>query len=257
MSENVTDGPTRIDFNEAVGACRNNILRHALFSLAEVIVALGILGGVGYFLVDISKAQGIVINEKRVALQNAVNARIGARTAAKDEWGKFLQTKPVFSASEASSAAAIQAMSKWERQAQSLLELANSSAEAESKAVDAMQNYDPMVWTPNEMITAAALFLIVLGLLIGVYRIHVKEIARNEYSRLALLRVSLAKAAGGSEEVIKCLLQDAFSVPTEQAALFSGRRKFESPLPGHPGSDLGTALINKFLENYEFKPRDS
>jgi hypothetical protein len=57
---------------------------------------------------------------------------------------------------------------------------------------------------------------------------------------------------GFQTEVRRALTENAFYF--EKARPFSKRKDLENPLPGHPASDLVTAVLNKLLDEVEFNP---
>jgi hypothetical protein len=107
-----------------------------------------------------------------------------------------------------------------------------------------------------------AIFVVVFGVFVNLYRLHLREIAKNEFYTLAILRIGIAAAnssvAGFDETVRQSLVSGAFDMPTESSLLRRDRR-IESPLPGHPSSDLLASLLNRVLEQIDvvLKPKDA
>jgi hypothetical protein len=98
------------------------------------------------------------------------------------------------------------------------------------------------------------LFGVVFGVLMAVYRFHLHEIARSEHYRLGFLRIRIASAhkeKGFQTEVRQALTAGAFDYGTDRRPL--RRAPIESPLPGHPASDAATAVLNRLLEEVEFR----
>lgn len=97
----------------------------------------------------------------------------------------------------------------------------------------------------------AALFSVVFGVLMAIYRFHLSEISRSEQYRLGLHRIRIAAnnhdKEGFNSEVRISLTQGAFDFNSGK------EKKVESPLPGHPASDIGSLLTNKFLETIDIK----
>jgi hypothetical protein len=118
----------------------------------------------------------------------------------------------------------------------------------------------PTPISDKEIYGAGALLIVFVSVFVGLYRTHLREIIRNEAFLFALLRIKAA-APGGNEaidpEVKACLLKDPFEVPREPSIL-RREKKIESPLPGHPTSDLSALLLNKVLDQVELvmKPKD-
>jgi len=97
----------------------------------------------------------------------------------------------------------------------------------------------------------AALFTVVFGVLMAIYRFHLSEISRSEQYRFGLHRIRIAAnnfdTTGFKDEVRTSLTESAFD-------FFSGKeKKVESPLPGHPASDLASIFANKLMEGIDVK----
>jgi len=98
------------------------------------------------------------------------------------------------------------------------------------------------------------LFIIIFGILVALYRFHLLEIARNEQIKLGFWRIRIAannSKSGFDSEVRQALTKDAFLF--DKGSKSEKGKEMESPVPGHPGSDLATAVLNKLLENLEVK----
>jgi hypothetical protein len=101
-----------------------------------------------------------------------------------------------------------------------------------------------------------AAFIVVTGVLIALYRFHLVEITKNEQFKLGFWRIRIAAnntSAGFQTEVRRALTENAFSFETPRS-IYRRSKEVESPLPGHPGSDLVTAVLNKVLNEVEFNP---
>jgi hypothetical protein len=95
------------------------------------------------------------------------------------------------------------------------------------------------------------LFSIIIGVLVALYRFHLKEISRTEHYKIGFMRVRIAAnntTPGFSSEVRRCLTDAAF---TYESSRSKKEDKVESPLPGHPTSDIATAILNKVLDAVE------
>ena len=97
-------------------------------------------------------------------------------------------------------------------------------------------------------------FAFVFGVLMSIYRFHLNEAAKAEHYRIGFIRIRIAAESdreGYQTEVRGALTQDAFRPP------IMTRRKgqIESPLPGHPSSDLATVFLNKLIDTVEIKPK--
>ena len=83
------------------------------------------------------------------------------------------------------------------------------------------------------------------------YRYHLKEISKIEKYYFGFLRIRIAgnNSETGNDDLVKSsLTYDAFSNPTSN-------KKVESPIQGHPASDLYANIINKLLDKFELKTK--
>jgi len=100
-------------------------------------------------------------------------------------------------------------------------------------------------------------FILVFGVLTSLYRFHLKEIAKYEHFLFGFERVRIAgnnSKSGYDDEVKISLSKDAFS-PEVKVESKEIKRQVESPIPGHPTSDLAAALFSKILSAVEIKPK--
>jgi len=97
----------------------------------------------------------------------------------------------------------------------------------------------------------AALFVVVFGVMMAIYRFHLSEISKAQHNKLGFMRIRVAAnnidKEGFLTEVRDALTLNAFEYSTGK------EKKIESPLPGHPGSDISSALVSKLLNNVEVK----
>lgn len=99
-------------------------------------------------------------------------------------------------------------------------------------------------------------FVTVFAVLMSTHRFHLSESSRMSHIRLGFMRVRVAgrntKLAWQSE-VRQALTAGAFPAADAPSGfgLSKSKPKIESPLPGHPASDLSTQLLNKVLEKLE------
>ncbi len=99
-------------------------------------------------------------------------------------------------------------------------------------------------------------FIVIFGVLVALYRFHLLEITKNEQYKLGFWRIRIAAnntSEGFQTEVRRALTDKAFSFEKARPA-YKGLKELESPLPGHPAFDLVTAVLNKLLDEVEFKP---
>jgi len=100
-----------------------------------------------------------------------------------------------------------------------------------------------------------SLTLIGSGALAGQGRYYAKLAARFDLYATSFLRVRVAalnQEAGYNEDIRRALLTDLFKVPEAPSS-----RRIKSPAPGHPGSDLAAALMNKLVDNIDLSLRPS
>lgn len=97
------------------------------------------------------------------------------------------------------------------------------------------------------LLVFSGLFVLVFGVLMSIYRHHLGEISRIQQQRLGLLRIRIAAnnfaLEGFQSEVRQSLTTGAFDPQKRK------ERKVESPLPGHPTSDLSAIIMNKLLDS--------
>lgn len=128
--------------------------------------------------------------------------------------------------------------------AQNVVDLMNSGQDRIQSLADILTSKTHLY------LTLDALFIIVFGILISIYRFHLVEIARNEHTKMGFWRIRIAARntdLGFQSEVRQTLTKDAFSF--DRTLRPEKGKNIESPVPGHPGSDLATAFLNKILEN--------
>ncbi|MGB0834109.1 MAG: hypothetical protein ACPGR2_06300 [Psychrobium sp.] len=104
-----------------------------------------------------------------------------------------------------------------------------------------------------------AIFVIVFGVMMAVYRFHLNEIARAEHYKMGFMRIRVAannhEKDGFKTEVRESLTVGAFAYQPPSVLSSNKEKKVESPLPGHPTSDLSAIVLNKFLEGMEIKKK--
>ena len=98
-----------------------------------------------------------------------------------------------------------------------------------------------------------AVFFVVFGVFMAIYRFHLTEIAKFQQYKFGLLRIRVAarnfKRDGFRSEVREALTKDAFLYA---ANIKPGKQsKIENPLQGHASSDLAVLLLNKILDGLE------
>jgi hypothetical protein len=257
------------DFLErAISACRINVSRHVASSMAEFVAVMLLMLFTGAAAFKLAQMQGLENSSKYEALRAAADDtnRILAHVADHYQSVDYLVFHPPFAAKPLSGDDMNRAEQEWKTQhdkdlkeAQSSLDASRARAENDAKAVTSFEA-SPLL-SNTETYGAGLIFVVLISVLVGLYRMHVREIVKNEHYRLALLRVGIAAAnfekPGYDTKVRVALLNNAFEIPSEPK-LFEKTRKLESPLPGHPTSDLMTGIVNKILEKFEVevKPKE-
>ncbi|QDU63703.1 hypothetical protein Pan216_45840 [Planctomycetes bacterium Pan216] len=92
-------------------------------------------------------------------------------------------------------------------------------------------------------------FVFAISILMSLCRSCLNEISKYEYFAIGFMRIKITAEAYNQlfqEEARDALTGGAFIVP-QKTGLFS-RGKVESPLPGHPASDVVTSILNKILD---------
>lgn len=95
--------------------------------------------------------------------------------------------------------------------------------------------------------------ILIFGVLTSFYRFRLKEISKYEHFLFGLYRIRIAAYGsnkGFDDEVRHSLAHSAFKIDESQS-VFKKAGKIESPIPGHPTSDMTTLLLNKILEGIE------
>ena len=103
------------------------------------------------------------------------------------------------------------------------------------------------------MLVIVSLTVVVISVFTAIYRTHVKETTKNEHYKLGFHRIRVAANnstnEGFQDEVRTSLIEGAFI--TQNDSIFKKNDKIESPLPGHPTSDIATSIVNKLLERVD------
>jgi len=95
-----------------------------------------------------------------------------------------------------------------------------------------------------------AIYTLTFSVLMATYRLHVGEASRLQHYIVGFMRVRVAgsnNTEGYKTEVREALTLGAF----EYVAKPEKKGKIESPVPGHPGSEITTAVLNKLLDGVE------
>ncbi len=99
--------------------------------------------------------------------------------------------------------------------------------------------------SPSAILTLSAFSVVGFGVLMALHRYHLTEISKYEHYKLAFARLNIAKSYGenADDQIITSLTTDAFNFKS------GAKDNVQSPLPGHPTSDLSALLVNKLLDH--------
>jgi glucan phosphoethanolaminetransferase (alkaline phosphatase superfamily) len=95
-----------------------------------------------------------------------------------------------------------------------------------------------------------AIYVLTFGVLMSIYRLHVGEASRLQHYKVGFMRIRVAgsnTSPGYQSEVRTALTKHAFDFSSKS----DKKEDIESPIPGHPGSDLATAVANKVFKGIE------
>jgi hypothetical protein len=97
----------------------------------------------------------------------------------------------------------------------------------------------------SSTLTLSAFSVVAFGVLMALHRYHLTEISKYEHYKLAFARLNIARSYSENsiDHIVSSLTTDAFN--------FKGgsSNTVQSPLPGHPTSDLSALLVSKLLDN--------
>ena len=115
---------------------------------------------------------------------------------------------------------------------------------SEDKAISALFS-GPFIYA------VLAIFTVIFGVLMAIYRFHLNEVAKAEHNKIGFLRIRIAahnSSPGYQSEVRQSLTEQAFL----SGSGLSGKTKLvESPLPGHPTADVTAAVLDKILQRFD------
>lgn len=99
--------------------------------------------------------------------------------------------------------------------------------------------------SPSAIITLAAFSVVAFGVLMALHRYHLTEISKYEHYKLAFARLNIARSYSENavDHIVSSLTDGAFDFKS------SSKSSVQSPLPGHPTSDLSALLVSKLLDN--------
>lgn len=120
------------------------------------------------------------------------------------------------------------------------------------------ESVKPIALDTSWIYIVAGFIIMVFGVFMSIYRFHLKEAAKYEHLHIGFLRIRVAgnnTKTGYQSEVRKSLTENAFQFETNSTFLNTSK-KVNNPLPGHPTSDISTLILNKLLDNVDFKKKD-
>ncbi|WP_250461007.1 hypothetical protein [Microbulbifer litoralis] len=97
-----------------------------------------------------------------------------------------------------------------------------------------------------------AIYTLTFSILMAIYRLHINEKSKIEHFVVGFMRIRVAgsnNTPGYQSEVRESLTDGAFQFPEKSTK----KDKIESPIPGHPGSDFSTAILNKIINSVDIK----
>ncbi|ENG7507377.1 hypothetical protein ABVD54_005120, partial [Vibrio parahaemolyticus] len=105
----------------------------------------------------------------------------------------------------------------------------------------------PDAASTSSTLTLSAFCVVAFGVLMALHRYHLTEISKYEHYKLAFARLNIAQSFDerAIDQIISSLTVDAFNVKGGA----SNNGSVQSPLPGHPTSDLSALLVGKLLDN--------
>lgn len=104
----------------------------------------------------------------------------------------------------------------------------------------------------EERFVLYAIFILIFGVLISLYRFHLKEISKYEHFNIGFHRIRIAATNSKAEfdTEVRIALTDQAFVLEVKSGVFTKDKKIESPIAGYPSSDAMTFLFNKLLEKF-------
>ncbi|ARO88286.1 hypothetical protein EBAPG3_011135 [Nitrosospira lacus] len=254
QNEEIDAGQKIID--QAIEDCRMNIVRHSNAPVMEVIVGLLLAGLIIAGLLQVSKLELESRSQNYFTIRSEVEAVRYERNKLSEEMArlqKIVADHQVMSSSQKSDFADLN---------KQLAKVNNEISQKQNALTEGIKSYSERPLLSDHMLYGGgAIVVLIIALLGGTYRLHLREIAKNEQYKLAFHRIRIAannaQSPGFDSEVRAALTQDAFDVHIEERTIFQ-RKKIESPLPGLPSSDLATSIVNRLLDEVHivFQPKE-
>jgi hypothetical protein len=274
MEQDGADDQRTID--EAIEACTQNIRHHRWNSMIVLSGVLGILGLLFWFAIQYSGIEAQALADSRIQKLyeiKSLDTRIqDERRQISEERRRSFQREYLASLNKEFAALSSDQPNK-EKEDKIKAQIADAEKrvkrededldrrasgvdkkELELKDLQAQfQKEKPLgVLSPNILLGMVATIALIVGVFTSLYRFHLREITKNEQYKIGFLRVRIAAnnndRLGFQTEVRKALADGAFDFLD---GAFSRTRKIESPLPGHPTSDIVTNIVNRIFEEIE------
>lgn len=251
----------RKTIDEAIADCVRNISFHTRSSLMEILAAFVLISLVLFMMLQLARLQGTENDNKHTELLAKLKElQDYADSEAKEyqaslKYVTFLQNKKNPKAEDTKD------LQHWKDNVAEQLKNVQSARTAVASGTKELADYRGKPIVSDTMLYGVGAFLVViLGIIASTYRIHLREISKNEQYKLAFLRIRIAAnnatTPGFDGEVRTALTRNPFDVYPEDLS-FSRRRKMESPIPGHPTTELATSILNRILDEVEivFQPK--
>ena len=281
QSNNKSEKQALNNLDSAIEACELNIKRHSLLAATSMLIGFGIITMIvlsgGWYATNTSNSidmQRLTLLEKNNNLKSKLDEYeqlLSAYEKDSDSYKKQIQVlkSQISENNESDSpeelAEEMENLVKSENYINSRIEvyqkIVSESLLEYSDAEKVLNNYSAPPLIPQEiLLTLTATVIVIFSIFIALYRFHQKEMTKNEHYKLGFLRIRIAynnfDKEGFGSEVRIALTENAFAFKPD--GLFDKKSKqIESPVPGHPTSDIATALTNKLLEKFDIdiKPK--
>ncbi|WDE07822.1 hypothetical protein SG34_013610 [Thalassomonas viridans] len=250
--------------DEAINACESNIKAHRKASMMAIFCAIFLLAGLFLFTAQYAILTSGTSDSERLALLNDVEEKeLRITRLTEERYTDFSlerrqdELRVVISGldEKPDDAKLIQSKTNLEEEISGIIKkyderLISYQSDLEDAQMR-LDEYIPKPILPNEiMLVLVSLTVIVISVFAALYRGHLNETTKNEHYLLGFYRVRIAannaKLEGFQDDVRTLLVNGAFSIPSEKRSI--AKDKVDSPLPGHPTSEIATKVVNILLE---------
>jgi hypothetical protein len=243
----------------AIGACSGNIRRHSVSAALELGVILLLLALLLSSLYTFARLQGEENDARRVTLRSNLKDTLSSLDETRSYERRYegqlanAQEKMPKNSNSPEFKAATGEVERYKADLQRTRNMTKSAEERVDKANSELRSHrSPPLLSDFLLYGAGATLIVLLGIFTGLYRLHFREITKNEQLKIGLMRIRIAANNAGVQgfdgEVRTSLTSGAFDVANEDRR---HPKKIESPLPGHPSSDLAASLLNRFLDEMD------